>query len=225
LSLNRFVTTLKTEPPKTSSSVYLIRSYDHEERTLSDPQRKPTRASTRRTTRTDTGSNDNAARGQGRERHRRAINYGKAQKFQIWEVARAATAAPLYFEPLKIEIPGMRTHLLFTDGDFTYVNNPTMEGIREIEDLYGSNSIGVVVSIGTARATTPNPTRGLIRKIKHISSSATDPEVIHRDVVQKSAPGDFSHFSYYRLNEPDGLRIDLDEWKPREKLFANKNSG
>src|SRR5205085_1147612 len=126
------------------------------ERTLSDPQRKPTRGSTRRTTRTDTGrSNDSAARRQGRERHRRAINYGKAQKFQIWEVARAATAAPLYFEPLKIEIPGNTGHLLFTDGGFNYTNNPTAEGTREIEDLSGSNSIGVVVSIGTARRSEP----------------------------------------------------------------------
>src|SRR5437667_1226705 len=208
------------------STLYLIRSYDHEERTSPGLLRRTRRGSSRPTIRSNTGkSGENIPRDQERGKPRRSINHGNVQEFQIWEVARAATAALLYFEPLKIEIPGMRTHLLFTDGGFTYVNNPTMEGIREIEDLYGSNSIGVVVSIGTARATTPNPTRGLIRKIKHISSSATDPEVIHRDVVQKSATGDFPHFSYYRLNEPDGLRIDLDEWKPREKLFANKNAG
>ena len=36
----------------------------------------------------------------------RFINYEPAQKFEIYQVARAATAAPLYFDPLKIRIEG-----------------------------------------------------------------------------------------------------------------------
>ena len=149
------------------------------------------------------------------------INYGNAQEFQIWEVARAATAAPFYFEPLEIETPGNAAPLLFTDGGFSSTNNPTAEGTREIEDLYGSNSVGVVVSVGTAKRNSPSHRRGLRAKVKDMGDKATDPENIHHDWIAKSSE---QKFRYYRLNEPGGLHVELDEWKPKQNLYT-KNSG
>ena len=52
------------------------------------------------------------------------IYYENAQKFEIWEVMQAATAAPLYFEQLKIETPASEENMLFMDGGFSYNNNP-----------------------------------------------------------------------------------------------------
>src|SRR5437667_11588402 len=182
------------------STLYLIRSYDHEERTSPGLLRRTRRGSSRPTIRSNTGkSGENIPRDQERGKPRRSINYGNAQEFQIWEVARAATAAPLYFEPLKIEIPGNTGHLLFTDGGFNYTNNPTAEGTREIEDLSGSNSIGVVVSIGTARRSEPSSSWWIMRIIqmfKAMGHQLTDPEVVHGEMERKAQR---ESFHYYRL--------------------------
>jgi predicted acylesterase/phospholipase RssA len=202
--------------------LYLIRSYDHDERTTPDPSRGTTRRSTRRTTRSSTGrSRDTPAGDYSTARRNRNVNYGNAQAFQIWEVARAATAAPFYFEPLRIDTPGLSgDHLLFTDGGFNYTNNPTIEGTREIEDLYGSNSIGIVVSVGTARKDVPTNGGGIIGKMKGIANTAANPEPVHSDMLEKSRK---EKFHYCRLNDLDRLNVDLDEWKPRRKLFTNQS--
>lgn len=222
--LGRFVTTLKAEPPKQEvATAYLIRSYDHDKRTSPCQSRKTTSISTRRATRSNTqrSGDGNPIAGDGdRIRRKRDINYGNAQAFQIWEVARAATAAPFYFEPLKIKTPGSTAHLLFTDGGFSYTNNPTREGTQEIEDVYGSNSIGVVVSVGTARRDKPSQGKGIRRVVEGIVNMAADPEKIHNEMETKSE----GHFEYYRLNDRDALNIKLDEWEPKEKLWT-KGSG
>ena len=221
--LSRFVTTLKAEPPRQEvATAYLIRSYDHDERTSPCQSRRTTRISRRPTRSSTQGSGGgNPVAGDGDcIRRRRDINYGNAQAFQIWEVALAATAAPFYFEPLKIETPGSSAHLLFTDGGFSYTNNPTREGTQEIEDVYGANSIGVVVSVGTARRDKPSQGKGIRRVVEGIVNMAADPEKIHKEMVTKSE----GHFEYYRLNDRDALNIKLDEWEPKEKLWT-KGSG
>ena len=143
---------------------------------------------------------------------KRNIDYGRDQDFRIWEVARAATAAPFFFEPFKVSIldrsnePGIfGEEYLFIDGGLGYTRNPTREGILEIEESTGLNSVGAVVSIGTAGRSTRKKTR------------TTDPEAIHYDVQELA---DRDKFSYYRFDDPGALKLSLDEWEPQRSGSA-----
>ena len=225
LPLCRFVTTFKSESNKKAvGTLYLIRSYDHTQRTSPDQSLMSTRQQTMRSNRTNTGRSGNTVRsgnigrgGQAESRPTTTLNYEDAQDFEIWEVARAATAAHWYFEPLKIDIPPLdeRRQLIFTDGGFDRTNNPTLECTREVEDFYGRDSIGIVVSIGTARKDDRPPRRRILPIIpwtRELAQQNTDPEKVHADVLKKSTR---AHFPYFRLNHPGGLDIELDEWEPK----------
>ncbi|KAL9118960.1 MAG: hypothetical protein Q9187_004487, partial [Circinaria calcarea] len=211
---------------KAVETPYLIRSYDHNQRTSPNQSRRSTRRGTMRTNRSNTGRSGEMIMGQrGNTQPQTPINYENAQDFEIWEVARAATAAPFYFEPFEIRIPRSSGHLLFTDGGFSTSNNPTREGTQEIEEMHGTNSMGVVVSIGTARHNERPREKGIlpvIQKLKGFVQSATDPEVMHLEMKRKSYP---DKFPYYRLNDPGGTSIELDEWKPKRGMFKNKAAG
>ena len=227
LSVHRFVTTLMTKSDeKAVETPYLIRSYDHNKRTSPNQSRRSTRRGTMRTDRSNTGRSGETIIGRhGNTQPQTPINYENAQDFEIWEVARAATAAPFYFEPFRIRIPRSSGHLLFTDGGFSTSNNPTREGTQEIEEMHGANSIGVVVSIGTARDNERPREKGIlpiIQKLKGFVQSATDPEVMHLEMKRKSYP---DKFPYYRLNDPGGTSVELDEWKPKRGMFKNKAAG
>ena len=227
----RFVTTLRS-CDENQETFYLIRSYDHEKRSDPSTSAAPTRQATTITNRTDTGRTDISRLGEGGngarrgKRERDTVNYGKAQQFHIWEVARAATAARFYFEPLKIYMPGSQDCIHFEDGGFSHANNPTTEGTNELEDLYGPNTVGIIVSVGTARKDdSKNEKKSLFmtipRETKKFAAIATDPEGAHKHMKRHSKR---SNLSYYRLNDPGRLDVELDEWEPKRTMF-NKTSG
>ena len=157
----------------------------------------------------------------------RDINYERAQDFEIWQVARAATAAPFFFEPLTIEHHAAGRKISFTDGGFGQTNNPTMESKREVQDLHGNSSIGIVVSIGTSRKLREsNVKKSFFSKIpssaRDFADTATDPESVHKLVLWDH--GRENGFPYYRINNPGGLNTELDEWEPKKSMF-NRESG
>lgn len=241
---NRFVTTLRTHPDRDRETLYLIRSYDHEERSDPSTSTAPTRRSTAHTKRSNTGatartgsglSGDMLLRPRRETKQSDTINHGKAQHFHIWEVARAATAARFYFEPLKIEIRGSSDPILFEDGGFSFANNPTLEGTNELEDLYGTDSIGIVVSVGTARKDESRKKASFYKTIpratKKFAANATDPEAAHKSMKRKAREAESkakttsgAGFSYHRLNDPGRLEVELDEWEPKKGMFS-KASG
>lgn len=186
--------------------------------------RTTTGGTTRRNTRSGTGrSNTASIPGPQKEQLRkRKINYGKAHNLEIWQVARAATAAPWYFKQLKIKVdePGSDKYLLFTDGGFDYTNNPTKEGVSEIKEARGTESVHTVVSIGTARQN-ERPKRGFRARIKNVIDRSTDPEKIHGDMETDSTKLD-GGFLYYRLNAKGALDVELDEWKPKGRPFGRE---
>jgi len=144
-------------------------------------------------------------------------NYGRADSLEIWEVARAATAAPMFFKELKLD--NGNTKIIFTDGGMGPTNNPTMEGIQEIKSIHGqSNSnIGIIVNIGTARGAEKPGARGIVRRFKSFANEATDPEKVVGQVQLH-----YSDLSYFRLNNPKPkVNIDLDEWKPHGLFTRN----
>lgn len=82
------------------------------------------------------------------ERARRDERYD----FPMWQVARATTAAPTYFEPLSIEIEGNHDYYALIDGG-VFANNPAMCGYVEAQRMYPDANDMLVVSLGTGSIT------------------------------------------------------------------------
>ena len=219
---------MKSEADGRSSTLHLIRSYDHDKRDTPDHSRKVTPSSTMRIDTDLSGTTNATQRKRERNKSLIQINYDKASQLEVWQVARAATAAKFYFEPMKIENPRVGGFTEFTDGGFGHTNNPTRTGKHEIEDLHGSNSIGVVVSAGTARKLKQDARKATFfstipDSAREFADQATDPEVIHKD-MQRDHDKE-KRFPYYRLNHPGGLTIELDEWEPKSKIYNKKEGG
>ena len=146
---------------------------------------------------------------------RRHTNYGDATRLEIAQVARAATAAPFYLEPLVV---GNKT--VFTDGGQDTRSNPTDEGIQEVEEQFGDGSLEAVVSIGTAKkakiAKKSFRSRGLA-----LIDLGSNPEAVHERIENRGGS-----YYYFRFNDVGGLDMDFDDWYPRKKRrFRTTESG
>jgi patatin-like phospholipase/acyl hydrolase len=71
--------------------------------------------------------------------------------FPMKKVARATSAAPTYFEPLKLETEGVPDYWALIDGG-VFANNPAMCAVAEAFNTYGADEL-LVVSIGTGAQT------------------------------------------------------------------------
>ena len=82
---------------------------------------------------------------------RHAQNPEKANyDFPMWQVARASSAAPTYFEPFKLEINSDKgaDYFAFIDGG-VYANNPSMCAFAEAKVMFANNEDIVMMSLGT----------------------------------------------------------------------------
>ncbi|KAK8151682.1 acyl transferase/acyl hydrolase/lysophospholipase [Phyllosticta citrichinensis] len=77
-------------------------------------------------------------------RNNQHLNPGHAHRMPIWQVARATSAAPTYFEPLKAE------GFMFKDGGLG-TNNPASVALQEVTQLHEQKPL-LLLSIGTGRA-------------------------------------------------------------------------
>jgi hypothetical protein len=189
LTSGRFATTIQRSTPgqATARKLYLLRSYDHENRfNLSTEAALP------------------------------VANFGPAETMQIWQIARAATAAPFYFREIIFRPAGSNNKIHYSDGGFGITNNPTAVGIHEIGIQYGDDCVGAVVSIGTAKADSQSGGHNARAHVEQAFEKATNPKEVHVNVKNQK-----SKYRYYaRLNDEDGLNIPLDDWKPNR--FSNK---
>ena len=214
-----FVTTLKAT--RAHERVALLRSYDHVKRsssqhptpsqsrvttdrsgpesrktgiseqsvqasTRSTPFRHPRRTETNITTASTTGKSKTTDRSA-----RRPTNYGPATDWKIDQIARAATAAELYFPPVEHEEDGKRNEkekVKYTDGGFSDANNPTIQGIEDIRQRWGEHSVGTVVSVGTARhdATVQSQRWSFPGRVRKWADRMTDTQPIHLRVESES---------------------------------------
>jgi hypothetical protein len=139
---------------------------------------------------------------------------------RIWEVARAATAAPMYFKEFKIflrhEEEKPKEKAYFTDGGFGVTNNPAQVGFEELKLLSGSETtenVGVVVSVGTARGKENPGGKSFHARMKKMASTATDPAVVAKFMKEQKLK------QYWRFNDDEtGLHVELDEWKPNSRF-------
>ena len=60
-----------------------------------------------------------------------AVSCGKTPEFEIWQVARAATASPSYFEPLSIENARLKTAKTMILSD-SGINNSAQNAMCEV---------------------------------------------------------------------------------------------
>ncbi|KAF3040507.1 hypothetical protein E8E12_007184 [Didymella heteroderae] len=142
-------------------------------------------------------------------------NFGDAEPLHIWEVARAATAAPMYFKQILISNDReKREKVYYSDGGFGHTNNPTDLGIEELELLHTqggvTGTLGAIVSIGTARAEVEQSGDGILNKVREAFRRSTDPQVVAKSIKRRNLT------TYWRLNDEEGLDIELDDWKPNK---------
>ena len=71
-------------------------------------------------------------------------------------VAQAASAAPTYFEPVRLRALGGDDRYALVDGG-VYANNPALCAFVEAKDLHPGASRCLVASLGTGEATRPLP--------------------------------------------------------------------
>jgi hypothetical protein len=105
----------------------------------------------------------------------------------------------------------------FSDGGFGFTNNPTFEGITEITSLHGEENLGAVVNVGTSRRKRKAGGKSLSEMIHESFDISTDPNHVAEKVDRLDLP------YYWRLNDEDGIEVDLDEWKPNG--YFSKNPG
>ena len=195
------VTTWRTG--KGFSELYLLRTYHH---------RKTANGAS---SRTNTGFSTVVVHPSEARGDNRVINYSAASKQEIWRVARAASAPPLFFEPIKLQIDN--GEFLHEDGGLASTNNPTREAVMDVKEKGGWASIGSVISIGTSRrATADGP--GAVKTSKRIIDRGADPEMVHQ-IVEDLSNREDSPFKYWRFNAGPKSNATLanifDEWLPR----------
>ncbi|KAI1303287.1 acyl transferase/acyl hydrolase/lysophospholipase [Xylaria venustula] len=173
-------------------------------------------------------------------------NPNEGMRISLLKVARAGTAAPFYFghyhtvlsttqaqaaERVRTNgtiisrtatswtrrqndsrIPEGKSSYIFQDAGFSSANNPCWELYREIQYHHGDNQ-PVLVSIGTARPKDEFEGEGAVTTIKRGLHQLGNPEEVHELLEPDKDKG---NYFYYRLNDEDGIRIEMDEWKPKK---------
>ncbi|KAJ4316975.1 hypothetical protein N0V94_005182 [Neodidymelliopsis sp. IMI 364377] len=156
---------------------------------------------------------------------RPTLNYGSREAMEIWQVARAATAAPLYFAALKLDNPYSTANMryYFSDGGFGPANNPCLLGIQELQKVHGSeehDNVGVVVSVGTAKAdSSPGGVNFFVDTVRQLTEEATNANTI-AELVES-----IRQTNYWRFNDLVGLKMELDEWKPNWTFGSRDKCG
>ena len=143
-------------------------------------------------------------------------NPGPAHDIPIWWVARATSAAPSYFKPMKIH------RLAYLDGGFG-ANNPCEEIFEEVRKMnnHADTCASIIISVGTgidtgwSRLKNLGPSR-FINFLYVARKWASESEEVHVRMLNRK---EGAPFKYYRLNVPDGIgSLKLDEWRVRGRV-------
>ena len=117
-----------------------------------------------------------------------------------WEAARATSAIPAIFDPIRIN------RRLFKDGGLV-ANNPTQLAVMEASRLFPDRSIDCVVSLGTGKMTADLRAISAGTDINAIISAATDVEKVHAAMegVMYDSRNCTEKTRYFRLNPEGGI--------------------
>lgn len=147
---------------------------------------------------------------------------------KLWEVARATSAAPFYFEKMVI---GGET---FQDGGLG-TNNPAYRVAAEIGQIHGGRFPAIILSIGTGQETEKDKVepsdeplkyrqhhfqhlRDIFNLMGRMGSIVTESENTHKHLQTRvndlSKADGSTHPVYFRFNAPGIDHIALDNWDP-----------
>lgn len=134
-----------------------------------------------------------------------AVNSSTPDTFAIWQVARAASAAPFHNKPFTLN-----NHQYYDAR--AEMNNPTQEVVNEVSILADGNllAIGILLSIGggfakLSKAKSKFGNGSLAERLKR------EWDGVHHTVRKKS----MHRFGYYRLEVEEGLQdVHRNEWNP-----------
>jgi hypothetical protein len=151
-----------------------------------------------------------------------------ADKLKIWEVTRATSAAPFFFDMLEVDF-GQGSTMGFKDGGIRE-NNPSYTAYSEHLSLRGADSEpGLLLSIGTGLPNTENDGfastwPGPLGKVK-LLQKWSEKIAVFRNLLIKYTEGENRHKMmktiargehrwYKRLNVNKGLEgMKLDNWE------------
>ncbi|MFC1716679.1 patatin-like phospholipase family protein, partial [Candidatus Poribacteria bacterium] len=74
--------------------------------------------------------------------------------FPMWQVARATSAAPIFFEPFKIDTDDTIDYYALIDGG-VFANNPAMCAYVEAKSTHSDTDDLLIVSLGTGQSSRP----------------------------------------------------------------------
>ncbi|KAH7392276.1 acyl transferase/acyl hydrolase/lysophospholipase [Phaeosphaeria sp. MPI-PUGE-AT-0046c] len=156
------------------------------------------------------------------------IKYNEgADKLKIWQVTRATSAAPFYFDMLVADVKNER--MGFKDGGIRE-NNPSFAAYSEHGSMHGDDrDPGLLLSIGTGRPNTDNDGfaavwPGPLGKVK-LLQKWSEKFAVFKNVLIKYTEGEKQHANmrfiakgehrwYKRLNVDKGLHdLKLDNWE------------
>ena len=141
--------------------------------------------------------------------------------FSMEQVARATSAAPTYFEPLKIEIKNSTDYFALIDGG-VFANNPAMCAFVEAKSIYSHEDDFLVVSLGTGELTRTLPYEkakhwGLAAWAKPLLSVIFDgvSDTVDYQLKRLLPPGKDGRIRYYRFQARlDKPNDDMDDVSP-----------
>ena len=153
-------------------------------------------------------------------RQRTFRNPGGAAMLPIWKVARATSAAPGYFPPIKIETGNGLEMATFKDGGFGS-NNPSEEAYKDILIKDGGiMHMGPFISIGTGLtrhdmfAKKSDSLSNFIVTVKAAIKQAARTLRAHENMLHHACPDGEEKFPYYRFDGGKKLgEVDLGEWE------------
>ncbi len=133
-------------------------------------------------------------------------------RYTIWEIARAATAAPTFFAPMKLA-EGTEVNL-YIDGGFGAAN-PSLEGYKSVREASGREP-RVVVSVGSGASRQREIQKTVIFRYTDLVNFprrlGANAEKVHNALMKFELERSLDY--YARLNVEEGLGdIKLDEWR------------
>ena len=142
----------------------------------------------------------------------------------IWQAARATSAAPLYFPPIRFGTPSTN----YVDGGLRY-NNPVRVLRDEALRVWGKSKrkIGCIISIGTGiKQLKDVGSRGaaILKSLAEIALDTQQTVQEFADEIEHQVDNKDESLMYVRLDVDQGLQsMGLEEWKDFDLLTGATN--
>ncbi|KAL9615141.1 MAG: hypothetical protein Q9167_000459 [Letrouitia subvulpina] len=126
---------------------------------------------------------------------------------QIWEAARATSAASTSFKPIEIG----KYRAKFVDGTFI-ANNPVNEALSEAKKKWGENKSYMILSIGTGEDYEGSLLGHLLNLAECLAKLTTQTELTNQQ-FQDSQTAMLDSGRFYRFNVPGLGNVKLEEYE------------